>query len=100
AVFVFALVFFVIARGRDQCAAPAIDPSSVWSEARGGELVKADQAPGVEVIGADFAKWQQVRERACNGEPAARGPRLACLDGVLANLEVTARALGAVTSPH
>jgi hypothetical protein len=90
-------------RGRsgNDCAAPMLDPAGVWSVDRAAALTKADQAPSVEALAGDFAKWQQVRSRACHGDAAARPVRLACLDGVLATLAIDARALETVKhAPH
>ena len=104
AVVVIAGVASLALHGRashDDCAAPAIDPASVWSSDRAAALAKSDQAPGAEVLDGDFAKWQQARARACQADAAVRPVRLACLDGVLATLQIGARALEQVThAPH
>ena len=54
------------------CPAPAIDPATLG--ARGAEVAK-------------------VREQACALDPAVRAPRLECLDGVLARIQLGADAL-------
>jgi predicted Ser/Thr protein kinase len=58
--------------GGPTCPAPIVDPAKLGS--RGAELAK-------------------LRDQACALEPGVRAPRLACLDGALARLELGAAAL-------
>jgi tRNA A-37 threonylcarbamoyl transferase component Bud32 len=94
-------LYFALGAKRDVCAPPVLDPATVWSAARADALAKADQASGGTAIAADFARWQDVRGRACKDDTPLRASRLACLDGVLASLDLHARALEAVRdAPH
>jgi hypothetical protein len=84
----------------DNCAAPARDPAAVWSPARAAALEKAGQAVGAAELEADFTAWQKVRVAACHADAAVRPAKLACLDGVLARMDLAARALdGAKDAP-
>jgi len=76
------------------CEAPALAPTSVWSPAIRQKFERAGQAPAAAAIERDMARWQAVRSRACAAERGVRSARLACLDGVLARIDVYARAVG------
>ena len=80
----------------EACPAPARAPASVWSSARASALAKAGQGLGAAEIAADFGAWQKVRAGVCRSDPARRGAKLACLDGVLARVDLAARALEGV----
>jgi predicted Ser/Thr protein kinase len=101
AIVVAAGLFFVLGRSADACAPPALDPSNVWSFERVLALGSTDQSSGAEAIAADFTRWREVRIRACKADTPVRAARLACLDGVLANLDANAKALAKLPgSPH
>ena len=72
------------------CEPPVLDPAQVWS---------ADAHPGLGtqttaavLLDGELAAWKAARAAACRIAPAARAPRLACLDGVLARIDAVARA--------
>jgi predicted Ser/Thr protein kinase len=78
------------------CPSPLLVPETVWSPERAAALSRAGQGYGAGLIDADVATWHQVRDRACRAGADARPAQLRCLDGVLARLELGARALEAV----
>jgi predicted Ser/Thr protein kinase len=75
---------------RPRCQPPMLDPAQVWSpEARsalGAQTVAARQ------LDAEIAVWTSARAATCKIEPVTRAPRLLCLEGVLARIDVVARA--------
>jgi len=85
----------VLARhGRDagvDCSPPALDVDRVWSPAR-ADAIGRREPQSAKILAADLAAWRQHRDRACAAPPASRSPELACLDGVLARLELAAGA--------
>ncbi|NVB83208.1 MAG: carboxypeptidase regulatory-like domain-containing protein, partial [Kofleriaceae bacterium] len=89
------LAVAMFARGDDRptCEAPFRDPALVWPADRAAKLRAAQQGPTVDAIDADIAAWKQVRERACAAPAGSREPRLACLDGVLARMNLVATAV-------
>jgi hypothetical protein len=93
AVVVAAGLFVALGRSGDVCPPPMLDPSTVWSFERVLALGYANQASGAEAISVDFTRWREVRIRACKAETPVRAARLACLDGVLANLDASAGVL-------
>jgi hypothetical protein len=70
------------------CEPPMLDPAQVWSASARGGL--AAQPGALRAIGADVTAWRATREAACHAAPTTRAPRLACLDGVLARLDIVA----------
>src|SRR5215468_9888081 len=76
---------------RSRCEPPVFDPAQVWSPAARGALT--GQAAAVGQLDAELAAWRAARAAACRVEPAARSPRLACLDGVLARIDAVVRAV-------
>jgi hypothetical protein len=94
---VLAVVLYVALsrEAADRCVVPALEPDRVWNGVRANALARVGQAPGAELIAADFARWGETRARACSAEVEVRPARLACLDGVLAALETSARGLEA-----
>lgn len=89
------LAVAVFARGDEgpTCEAPVRDPALVWSAGRAAKLRAAKQGPTADAIDADIAAWKQARERACAAPAGSREPRLACLDGVLARMNLVATAV-------
>jgi predicted Ser/Thr protein kinase len=81
--------------GGDTCT-PALDPDVVWSAARAGAVAKHDPE-SAKLLAADVETWRRVRVGACNAPTAVRSTQLACLDGVMARIDVAARA--AATDP-
>jgi hypothetical protein len=63
----------------------------VWSDAIAEGLRNKGRGFEAQMIGADMASWRARREGVC-AEPA----RLACLDGVLARMDLVARAVEAL----
>ncbi|HUJ61654.1 MAG TPA: protein kinase [Kofleriaceae bacterium] len=76
--------------GAPACDPPILAPSSVWSPTHASELRDMGQPTAAAAIQADFDRWGRARARACSAPPATRGPRLDCLDGVLARLDAVA----------
>jgi hypothetical protein len=90
-------LYLALGRGSgDSCAPPAFDPTKVWSAERASSLAAAHQQIGADMLGADFARWQDVRAGACHADPDVRVAKLACLDGVLARIDLEARALAQI----
>jgi predicted Ser/Thr protein kinase len=79
------------------CAAPEIDPDSVWSASRAAALAAAGRADVRDALARDIATWHASRDAACKQLAEVRAPRLACLDGVLAHLQVVGQAIDHVT---
>ena len=72
------------------CDPPALDPAQVWSASAHAGVGK--QTAAAALLDADLAAWGTARAAACKVAPAARAPRLACLEGVLARIDAVARA--------
>src|SRR5262249_38184971 len=102
AVVASAILYVALAGSRedDSCTPPTLGPAGVWSVTRGASLATAGQADGAATIAADFRRWAAVPGRACRDDSAVRASKLACLDGVLAPLDASARALGEVHDPQ
>ncbi|HEV7556501.1 MAG TPA: carboxypeptidase-like regulatory domain-containing protein, partial [Kofleriaceae bacterium] len=73
------------------CSPPALDLAVVWSPARVATVGQRD-AESAKRIAADVDSWRAERDRACIAPPATRSSKLACLDGVLARIDLAARA--------
>ena len=70
------------------CEPPMLDPEQVWSaNARAG---LSAQPGALRAIGADVTAWRVAREGACHAASTARAPQLACLDGVIARIDIVA----------
>jgi hypothetical protein len=79
------------------CAAPAIEPDTVWSAARGIALAASGRADVSQAFARDVTAWQGARDAACRQPPEQAAPKLACLDGVLARLSAVGRAVDRVS---
>ncbi len=86
--------------GAGSCRAPSLDVDVVWSTARAAMLIGKQQGPTVRALDHDVATWRSVRAEACKQDPEQRVPRLACLDGMLAWIDETARLADRVPIPH
>jgi predicted Ser/Thr protein kinase len=74
------------------CAAPALAPSTVWSERARAVLLDAGHTAAVKLLDADFGRWTSARSLACAAPIERRAPALACLDGVLQRMNAAVRA--------
>ncbi len=74
------------------CAAPAIDPSTVWSERARATLLDAGHTAAVKQVDADFQRWTAGRSLACSLPIEKRAPALSCFDGVLQQMNASVRA--------
>ena len=90
------ILFAAAHRKHDTCAPPLLDPDRVFPGQRVAELTAAHQGYGANAVATDLATWRTTRVGACKAESTTRPAKLACLDGVLANLDVQARALALV----
>ena len=80
-----------------ECRAPAQPIDAVWPAGSVDKLART-QGPAAEMIDADARAWRAAREKACAVPVTRREPQLACLDGVLARLDVVARGVEALAS--
>jgi hypothetical protein len=82
---------------RPRCQPPMLDPAQVWSpdvrSALGAQTVAARQ------LDTEIAVWSSARAATCKIEPVTRAPRLLCLEGVLARIDVVARAGRCCSTP-
>jgi hypothetical protein len=72
------------------CDPPVLDPAKVWDPSAHARV--GTQTAATAVLDADIASWRTARAAACSAGLAERGPRLSCLDGVLARIDAVARA--------
>ncbi|HEY0483552.1 MAG TPA: protein kinase [Kofleriaceae bacterium] len=79
---------------RPRCDPPALDPAVVWSPSAHAGV--GTQTVAAKLLDAEIAAWGTARAAACKVAPAARAPRLACLEGVLARIDAVARAARAL----
>ncbi|MGE3765692.1 MAG: protein kinase [Kofleriaceae bacterium] len=81
-------------RGADEpaCAAPALAPSTVWSERARAVLLDAGHTAAVKLLDADFQRWTAARSLACAAPIERRAPALSCLDSVLQQMNAAVRA--------
>ena len=63
----------------------------MWSPARAAAVNQRDPE-SAKRIAADVDAWRAERDRTCVAPPATRSTKLACLDGVLARIDLAARA--------
>jgi hypothetical protein len=75
---------------RPRCQPPMLDPERVWSPSMQAGIGK--QTVAAALLDREIAAWGAVHAAACKVDPAARAPRLWCLDGVLARIDAVARA--------
>ncbi|TMQ07758.1 MAG: serine/threonine protein kinase, partial [Deltaproteobacteria bacterium] len=73
------------------CSPPALDPDTVWTTARVDAIAKRDP-DSAELLAGDVDGWRRVRIGACDAPTRERSLQLACLDGVMARIDVAARA--------
>lgn len=76
---------------RQPCESPALDPQQVWPPPVSANVVH--QTAAAKLIEADLLAWKRARAEACKTDPAARGPKLSCLEGVLARIDAVARVI-------
>ncbi|MFN0252019.1 MAG: protein kinase domain-containing protein [Kofleriaceae bacterium] len=74
------------------CAPPALAPSTVWSERARTVLLDAGHTAAVKLLDADFGRWASARSLVCAAPVERRAPALACLDGVLQQMNAAVRA--------
>jgi hypothetical protein len=93
---VAAAIAFVALRGerpKAGCEQPARAIEDVWSTQMADALAASGRSEVRDAIDRDVASWRREREVACTAHPEHRAARLACLDGVLARIDVIYRAL-------
>jgi hypothetical protein len=73
------------------CSPPALDPDLVWTAARARAIAKRDP-DSAKLLAGDVDSWRRVRLGACDAPTTVRSLQLACLDGVMARIDVAARA--------
>jgi hypothetical protein len=73
------------------CSPPALDPDTVWTAARADAIAKRDP-DSAKLLAGDVDSWRRVRVGACDAPTTERSLQLACLDGVMARIDVAARA--------
>jgi predicted Ser/Thr protein kinase len=71
------------------CSPPALDPDAVWPAALAADVARRDPA-SAKLISDDVASWRRAHARACEAPAGERSPQLACLDGVLARIDLAA----------
>jgi hypothetical protein len=72
------------------CSPPAIDPDTAWSAPRADAIARRDPE-SAKLLADDLASWRRGRVRACQAPTPVRSPQLACLDGVMARLDLAGR---------
>jgi hypothetical protein len=75
---------------RPACEPALLDPALVWPASAHTSLGK--QTAAIALLDRDIAAWSAARTQTCGMEPATRGARLLCLDGVMAWNDAVARA--------
>ena len=73
------------------CSPPALDPDRAWTAARADAIAKRDP-DSAKLLAGDVDSWRRVRIGACNAPTTQRSLQLACLDGVMARIDLAARA--------
>ncbi|HEY3801736.1 MAG TPA: protein kinase [Kofleriaceae bacterium] len=81
------------------CAAPVLDPDHVWPSGIVVRLIASGQLEAAEFLGRDMHAWKLERAAACKADEPARSRQLACLDGVLSQLDAVASAVAKATGP-
>jgi predicted Ser/Thr protein kinase len=71
------------------CSPPALDPDAVWPAPLADAVARRDPA-SAKLISDDVTAWRRARVKACEAPAAERSPQLACLDGVLARIDLAA----------
>ena len=95
-VFGCAAIWFVLSRptaSGPACRVPSRDPAAVLTSEHTSQLASIGRGDVGAAIARDLATWKTVREHACADTSDRRGEQLACLDGVLARMELVRRAV-------